>query len=104
LEAEDPALAQELRAKAKVDAPIVDHRFNFVWRAYDRLSSDRKWRSGGMGPSVPGQIPWSVVRQWAEEHNLTYDDKWLMDACFQAMDALYIEWWNEQQKARAKEP
>lgn len=50
-----------------------------------------------MGPSVPGRIPWTVVRLWAEYHNLRRGEMDLLDAAFGVMDAAYIDWWVAQQ-------
>jgi hypothetical protein len=70
--------------------------FQWIWRAWRRLSSDRPNHGGGFGPSVPGDIPWSLLLKWAEHHEMTKAEFYLLDRCCQAMDREYRAWTMEQ--------
>ncbi len=74
----------------------------WIWRMWHRLSHDRPWRGGGMGPSFPLSIPWRDVREWCDFHAIP--PEWLpeADACIQAMDAEYIAWFTELVKRRGQ--
>lgn len=50
---------------------------------------------GGMGPSVPGRIPWTVVRDWCAEEGYTRGEFAELDTCFAAMDDEYLAHWQE---------
>lgn len=79
------------------DAPEVDAATNWIWRAWQRLHDDRPHYGGGMGPSVPGRIPWTTIMAWARHHNLQDGETAMLDACLVAMDAAYLEWWQQAQ-------
>lgn len=67
----------------------------WIWRAWDRLSDERPWRSGGMGPPTPGRIPWTAVRQWAAHHGYDADRMTVLEAGIAVMDAVYMQHWGE---------
>ncbi len=46
-----------------------------------------------MGPAMPGDIPWTVLRQWAEFNRLTRGEYDMLDRVIQAMDGEYRNWW-----------
>jgi hypothetical protein len=50
-----------------------------------------------MGPSVPGDIPWTVTLRWARHHNMTRGEFAMLDHVLQAMDREHRDWWMEQQ-------
>lgn len=77
-------------------APFIEPYLLWIWRAWHRLSHDRPLHGGGMGPAVPGPIPWRVVRAWAEVYDLTRDRFLMLDRMIQAMDAEYLSWWVKQ--------
>jgi hypothetical protein len=77
-------------------APFIEPEFLWIWRAWHRLHPDRPQHGGGLGPSVPGDIPWTVVRQWAEFYHLSRGEFHMLDRVLQAMDAEYREWWIER--------
>jgi len=79
-------------------APNVDPRWRWVWRAWHRLSPDRPFHGGGMGPSVPGNIPWWQIRLWARDHDMTAGQRHVLDICIQRMDETYRTWSTERQK------
>ncbi len=51
---------------------------------------------GGMGPSIPGNIPWTALRDWAAFHNLSRGEFHLLDLLIQSMDAEHRTWWIAQ--------
>lgn len=73
---------------------------DWIWRAWWRLTDDRQWRSGGMGPSQPCRIPWSVVAAWCDRHGYGPEDEELLEAGLRAMDDEWLAWWSEQQRQR----
>lgn len=82
----------------KQDAPTIDPSLEWIWRAWQRLHPDRPHYGGGMGPSVPGRIPWSTVRLWCKHHGLRKGEMNMLDLCFGALDGQYLEWWQSKQK------
>lgn len=84
-----------------IPAPAIEPANIWLWRAWHRLHPDRPQLGGGMGPPVPGPIAWSVLRLWADHHNLTRGEFDMLDRCVQAMDAEYIDWWNQRQQNEA---
>jgi hypothetical protein len=68
-------------------------QYLWLWRAWHRLHPDRPQYGGGMGPSVPGDIPWIVARKWARHHRMSRGEFNMLDRVFQAMDREYREWW-----------
>lgn len=70
----------------------------WVWRAWHTLNDDRHWRSGGMGPASPCNIPWSVVRAYAADHGCDMD---VLFRLLRAMDGVYRDWWDAQQREAA---
>jgi hypothetical protein len=79
------------------DEPVVDSTLDWIWRAWHRLSDDRPYHGGGMGPAVPGRIPWTVVLAWSRHHRLSRGEMTMLDIGFAAMDATYIDWWVKAQ-------
>lgn len=79
---------------------MPDH-LQWIWRAWHRLTLDRPWWPGGMGPAVPGRIPWGLVQDWATGHALTFDATLFLDRCLIAMDTVFLEYWTERAKAQA---
>jgi hypothetical protein len=77
-------------------APFIEPAFHWIWRAWHRLHPDRPYYGGGMGPMVPGAIPWGLVRTWAEHHHLTRGEYLMLDRVVQAMDSEYLTWWAER--------
>jgi len=65
-----------------------------VWH---RLSPDRPFHGGGMGPPVPGNIPWRDLRMWADTHDLTRGQFMMLDICVRKMDEAYRDWVRERQ-------
>jgi hypothetical protein len=63
----------------------------WLWRAWHRLDGDRPWRPGGMGPSLPGRIPWSVTHAFAAAHGLTVEDREMLEHCIGAMDTVLLD-------------
>jgi hypothetical protein len=80
-------------------APFIEPEFIWLWRAWHRLHPDRPYHGGGMGPAVPGAIPWKLVRLWAKHHNLSRGEHAMLDRAIQALDAEYLAWWGERQAA-----
>ncbi|PWC89840.1 hypothetical protein TSH100_04170 [Azospirillum sp. TSH100] len=68
----------------------------WAWRAWHALADDRQWRAGGMGPAMPGNIPWSVARIYAADHGLHFPTLFRL---LRAMDAVHAEWWTDKVKA-----
>jgi hypothetical protein len=85
-------------------APFIEPEFGWIWRAWHRLHPDRPQWAGGMGPTVPGAIPWTVVRLWADYHRLSRGEFDMLDRVIQAMDAEYMAWWSERQQNDAAQP
>ena len=56
------------------------------------MSMDRPWRGGGMGPMMPGGVPWAAVRDWCEFHDYPGDAVLFLDSCVRDMDAVFLEW------------
>lgn len=69
-----------------------------AWRCWHRLHLDRPYWGGGMGPMVPGRIPWAAVRAWAEHHAMTSDEHEFLDHCIREMDAAFLDYQAEVAK------
>jgi hypothetical protein len=69
----------------------------WVWRAWTRLNADRPYYGGGMGPMVPGRIPWRTVDEWARRHGL---DMAFLDRCLFEMDSELLAWHAAQQPVK----
>ena len=80
----------------RVPVADVPDWLEWVWRAWHRLSADRPWRGGGFGPSLPGAIPWGMIRDWCDHHGYGPDELAFMDGCFREMDAVHREWLDKQ--------
>jgi hypothetical protein len=76
-------------------APEINNWLEWVWRAWHRLSLDRPLYGGGMGPPIPGRIPWQSVAAWAAHHG---QDAWVLDKAVVAMDTVFLEWSAERMK------
>jgi hypothetical protein len=94
---EDPEAAG-LVAALEAEVPAHDPNLDWIWKAWQRLRYDRPMYGGGMGPAMPGRIPWTVVRAWAAFHRLHKGEIELMDTCFGALDAVWIAWYLAQHK------
>ena len=81
--------------------PQIEPQWSWVWRCWHRLHPDRPHYGGGMGPAVPGSIPWMVLRVWADTHHYTEVEFTMLDRLIQALDAEYIGWWSDQQRRQA---
>lgn len=68
----------------------------WAWRAWHALADDRQWRAGGMGPAMPCNIPWTVMRAYAADHGLHLPTLFRL---LRAMDAVHAEWWTDKVKA-----
>jgi hypothetical protein len=64
-----------------------------VWRCWSRLSQDRQWIGGGMGPAVPRGIEFDRVASWCMFHGVPAEDITFFDRCIRAMDEVYFEWY-----------
>jgi hypothetical protein len=85
-------------------APDVDRQWQWIWRAWHRLSDERPQYGGGMGPLIPGNIPWSLVYRWAEAHGMTRGEMVFLDFCIQRMDRTFHKWWVSKQPHAQKNP
>ncbi len=90
--------AADLPPKPAIRADLL-----WVWRTWNRLSADRPWIAGGMGPPVPGRIPWALVRRWAKTHRLSWNEFLFLDRGLGAMDEFYLEHWRISQNQGAGE-
>ncbi|MFY8093040.1 MAG: hypothetical protein ACOVN0_06120 [Niveispirillum sp.] len=97
---EDPEAAA-YAAQAETVTALVAPEWRWIWRAWHRLDHERQWIAGGMGPSQPAGIPWSVVRAWAADHAMDAEAAELLDHGIQAMDGVYRAWWVERAGQRA---
>jgi hypothetical protein len=82
----------------------VDRQWLWIWRAWHRLCDDRPHYAGGMGPPIPGNIPWSIVRLWASEHKMSEGEFAMLDTCIQRMDSAYRDWWLMNNAAHTSKP
>ena len=83
-------------------APNVNPRYRWIWRAWHRLSLDRPYYGGGMGPPVPGNIPWWQLKLWAQHHGLTRSQFTMLDICVRKMDEVYRTWIRDKMEADRK--
>jgi hypothetical protein len=77
-------------------AADVHPQYLWIWRCWQRLSPDRPWIGGGMGPAQPGNIPWMTLRAWAEAYDLSEGEFALLDQCVRAMDGVFRTWIGKQ--------
>lgn len=92
----------------EVEPVIVSPEYNWIWRAWHRLCSERIWQTRGISVpmggtiinSAPVEIPWSSVHLWAEVNEYTESEEFFLDTCIRAMDAEYIKWYAERQKQK----
>lgn len=87
--------------EAGPDVPL-EPAWDWVWRAWQRLTHDRPWQGGGMGPATPGRIPWSVVARWCDVHGHGATEMEFLDLCFAALDAEFFEHWRSKLPKDAK--
>jgi hypothetical protein len=73
-----------------------------VWRAWQRLSRDRPRIGGGMGPSIPGFVPWPTVMEWADRHRLSDDEATFIDVVLTALADFELKWTIERLKLENK--
>jgi len=88
--------------EATADAEDVDPGFAWIWRAWQRLSLDRRLVGVGLSGVMPQRIPWTTLAAWCEWHGHSAEDLDLLDRCTVAMDRVFIEWW--QERARQNTP
>ncbi len=86
-----------LRAVQDLPEPTIDPELTWVWRAWMRLQFDRPYYGGGMGPVMPGRIPFTSVAEWARVEGLSRDRAAFMDHCIMAMDTEFLAWHRERQ-------
>jgi len=74
--------------------PQVHDWLVWVWRCWNRLAHDRPWLGGGMGPAVPGRIPYIAIRRWAKDHGIKpgSPDHLFLDTLVQELDEEYVGW------------
>lgn len=82
--------------------PEVPPHLIWIWRCYQRLSADRPWHGGGLGPAIPGAIPWVCVAKWIEFHNYNDAEAQMLDHCVREMDTVYIQHYHEKTNRHAK--
>jgi len=98
---EDPSAREAVEAMASAAPRIeVPAHLNWVWRAWNRLSLDRPFAGGGLGPAVPLRIPWRDVVLWCDTHGYSTEDLWFLEKCFHKLDGIYLEWWKEKMKVK----
>lgn len=93
-------LAERLGAVAEPEVDVAPHH-RWIWRAWWRLHADRPWRAGGMGPPIPGAIPWTVLTAWADREGCDDNDRDLLGLGIAAMDSEWMAWHEEQQRTLA---
>ena len=71
---------------------MIEDGFREIWSAWHRLSQDREWISGGMGPPIPQRITWRSVVDWCDYYDVPPHQVDLYDSCFAAMDEVFMEW------------
>lgn len=71
-------------------------QYGWIWRCWHRLSPDRPWHGGGIGPAQPGNIPWMTLRAWGQVHDLSEGEFILLDHCVRAMDGVFRAWMTKQ--------
>lgn len=74
---------------AGMEVPALDIRpsvtgFQWLWEAFVELTSCRQ-----MGMSV-GPIPWTAIQKYAEAHQLTDGETWLLHGVVQHLDEIFI--------------
>lgn len=103
--AEEEADAAPLAAALAPQAaePELPAWVHWIWRAWWRLSDERPWIAGGMGPSRPGRIPWTAVAAWCAARGYGEDQEDQLEAGLAAMDEEYLSWQAEQARKAAEE-
>jgi hypothetical protein len=99
---EDPDAVAHV-ASLEAELPADDPTLEWIWKAWQRLRHDRPLYGGGMGPAVPGRIPWTVVRAWGQYHRLRRGEFEMLDLCFAVLDGVYIAWYLAEQKKSTPE-
>lgn len=79
----------------------IPEGLRWIWRAWVRLHHDRPM-TGGFGGVMPGRIPWAQIRDWCRFHALPSAAVGEMDACFAAMDGVYLDWHAAEAKRRTE--
>lgn len=49
-----------------------------------------------MGAPVPGNIPWWMIRVWAQHYDLSQSQFAMLDLCIRTMDETYRAWIREK--------
>ena len=78
-----------------IPAPDFDEWLLPAWRCWWRLHLERPWFGGGLGPMLPGRIPWRDVLAWCEFHDMSGDDCLFTDELVRRMDTAYHAWYAE---------
>ena len=52
---------------------------------------------------MPGRIPWATIQEWCDYNEIYGDERDLLDACFVAMDGIYLEHSAEEIRRKAKQ-
>lgn len=86
--------------KAPAPATPVAEWLGRIWDAWWTLHPDRPMAAGGMGPPVPGRIPFRDMVLWCDRHG--FDDLDLLRRCFTAMDQVYLDHWAIEAAAAAR--
>lgn len=76
------------------DAPALFPENVLYWRAFSDLHT---CRPGGFGASA---IPWTTIRQWADENDLDDDQRYVLGEAISKMDGAYLDW--NQRKAETE--
>jgi hypothetical protein len=80
---------------------VLPDWLHWVWRAWHRLHQDRPWVGGGMAAPQPRRIPWAAVMAWSDRHGYGSEQADFLDRCCQVMDAVFLDWWQAQQRTGA---
>ncbi|AHJ69334.1 Hypothetical protein GbCGDNIH2_7283 [Granulibacter bethesdensis] len=95
-------LAEEQEWDDLPSRPELRPGATWIWRAWNRLDSERPHTvtgfsiamGGSVTESVPRPIPWRAVRAWARYHRLSDAAFAVLDHCIAALDRVYIAaWW-----------
>ncbi|MFT9252476.1 MAG: hypothetical protein ABF567_05305 [Acetobacter okinawensis] len=81
--------------------------YHWIWRAWHRLSTDRRESlllfgtpfGGTISKHQPRGTPWSIVKMWSDHHHLTEAEMALLDRCIIAMDRVFAQFWADKNKA-----
>ena len=77
-------------------APVVDEVWAWAWTEWHRLHLDRPYNGGGLGPPVPGRIPWRDVALWADRNCVDIAE---LDVVIFEMDTAYLEYLDAKRRS-----